>query len=193
MQALETLNSIVFYGKHSDIINKISSTNENLKPGITPPPLFSRVIDAYYIAGLIGVLNNYKSTPDLKGKERTTIFTETLNRNLFDLNFYSAIPIILTQDLTKVSDVKRAFFSESNDEENYLVSRNNIFYNYALGGLEIIDEKILKNDLGQYLTAEDELDIYDRLEQYLSSLEEKYKIDDDFVDIDLIMDSTDFD
>ena len=171
MQALETLNSIVFYGKHSDIINKISSTNENLKPGITPPPLFSRVIDAYYIAGLIGVLNNYKSTPDLKGKERTTIFTETLNRNLFDLNFYS----------------------ESNDEENYLVSRNNIFYNYALGGLEIIDEKILKNDLGQYLTAEDELDIYDRLEQYLSSLEEKYKIDDDFVDIDLIMDSTDFD
>lgn len=193
MSTNETLNSIIFYGKHSEIINRLSSTNEDLKIGVTPPPLFTRVIDAYYIAGLVGVINNVKSTPDVKSKDRTTIFTETLNRNFGELNFFSAIPIILTQDLTKVSDIKRAFFSESNDEENYLVTRNNIFYTFALGGLELIENQIFKDENGNLFSLEDDLDFYDRLQQYLDNLDEKFTIKDDFVDQDIIIDTTEFD
>ncbi len=190
MVTYNTLSSIEFYGKHSIIINKLSSSNEDLKPGGATPPLFRRVLDTFIIAGLIGIINDKKSVPDKASPEKTTIFTETVQRNSPDIDFFASIPIILTQNMSKVTDIKRAFFSETNDEENYMLSRNRLFYEYALGGLELLEEYVIKADSN---SSEDETSIFDRLKTYLDELEKKFKIDEDFVDQNLILSASDLD
>lgn len=191
MKTYSTLDSIDFYGKHAVIINKISASNDDLQVDISSPPLFTRVLDSYFIAGLIGIINDYKGTIDKSSPEKKSIFTDTVNRHSPQIDFFAAIPIILKEDMSSVLEVKRAFFSESNEEENYLVRRNRIFYEYALGGLELIEENVLKSKSKGVDISE--VAIFDRLEQYLSSLEKKFKIEDDFVDMDLIKNLTDLD
>ena len=187
MVTYNTLSSIDFYGKHSVIIDKISASNEELAPGVTNPPLFTRVLDAYIIAGLIGMINDKKSTEDKTSPEKTRIFTETVQRNSPYIDFFASMPVILKQNMSKVSDIKRAFFSETNEEENYMLTRNRLFYEYALGGLELLDEHVIKPNPN---IADEETSIFDRLEMYLNDLERKFKIDEDFVDQDLIFNTT---
>lgn len=187
MVTYNTLSSIEFYGKHSVIIDKISSSNEELAPGVTNPPLFTRVLDAYIIAGLIGMINDKKSTEDKTSPEKTRIFTETVQRNSPYIDFFASMPVILKQNMSRVSDIKRAFFSETNEEENYMLTRNRLFYEYALGGLELLDEHVIKPNPN---IADEETSIFDRLEMYLNDLERKFKIDENFVDQDLIFNTT---
>ncbi|MDO5795211.1 MAG: hypothetical protein Q4Q00_13625 [Turicibacter sp.] len=187
MVTYNTLSSIEFYGKHSIIIDKISASNEELAPEATNPPLFTRVLDAYIIAGLIGMINDKKSTEDKTSPEKTRIFTETVQRNSPYIDFFASMPVILTQNMSKVSDIKRAFFSETNEEENYMLTRNRLFYEYALGGLELLDEHVIKPNPH---IADEETSIFDRLEMYMNELERKFKIDEDFVDQDLIFNTT---
>ncbi|MDO4926534.1 MAG: hypothetical protein Q3980_12875 [Turicibacter sp.] len=187
MVTYNTLSSIEFYGKHSIIIDKISASNEELAPEATNPPLFTRVLDAFIIAGLIGMINDKKSTPDKTSPEKTRIFTETVQRNSPYIDFFASMPVILTQNMSKVSDIKRAFFSETNEEENYMLTRNRLFYEYALGGLELLDEHVIKPNPH---IADEETSIFDRLEMYMNELERKFKIDEDFVDQDLIFNTT---
>lgn len=190
MVTYNTLSSIEFYGKHSIIIDKLSSSNEDLKPGGTNPPLFMRVLDTFIIAGLIGIINDKKSVPDKTNPEKTTIFTETVQRNSEYIDFFAAIPVILTQNMSKVTDVKRAFSREANEEENYMLTRNRLFYEYALGGLELLEEYVIKAAPN---SIEDEISIFDRLKTYLDELEKKFKIDEDFVDQNLILNASDLD
>lgn len=187
MVTYNTLSSIEFYGKHSIIIDKISASNEELAPEATNPPLFTRVLDAYIIAGLIGMINDKKSTEDKTSPEKTRIFTETVQRNSPYIDFFASMPVILTQNMSKVSDIKRAFFSETNEEENYMLTRNRLFYEYALGGLELLNEHVIKPNPH---IADEETSIFDRLEMYMNELERKFKIDEDFVDQDLIFNTT---
>ncbi len=187
MVTYNTLSSIEFYGKHSIIIDKISASNEELAPEATNPPLFTRVLDAYIIAGLIGMINDKKSTEDKTSPEKTRIFTETVQRNSPYIDFFASMPVILTQNMSKVSDIKRAFFSETNEEENYMLTRNRLFYEYALGGLELLNEHVIKPNPN---IADEETSIFDRLEMYMNELERKFKIDEDFVDQDLIFNTT---
>ena len=187
MVTYNTLSSIEFYGKHSIIIDKISASNEELAPEATNPPLFTRVLDAFIVAGLIGMINDKKSTPDKTSPEKTRIFTETVQRNSPYIDFFASMPVILTQNMSKVSDIKRAFFSETNEEENYMLTRNRLFYEYALGGLELLDEHVIKPNAN---VEDTEISIFDRLETYMNELERKFKIDEDFVDQDLIFNTT---
>lgn len=187
MVTYNTLSSIEFYGKHSIIIDKISASNEELAPETTNPPLFTRVLDAFIVAGLIGMINDKKSTPDKTSPEKTRIFTETVQRNSPYIDFFASMPVILTQNMSKVSDIKRAFFSETNEEENYMLTRNRLFYEYALGGLELLDEHVIKPNAN---VEDTEISIFDRLETYMNELERKFKIDEDFVDQDLIFNTT---
>ena len=190
MATYNTLSAIEFFGKHSVIIDKLSASNEELKFGVTNPPLFTRVLDTFLIAGLIGIINNRTSTIDKTGPERTRIFTETVQRNSQYIDFFAAIPIILTQNMCHVTDIKRAFFCETNEEENYMLSRNRLFYEYALGGLELLEEKVLKSNSAASINP---LEVFENLEQYLKELEDKFKAENDFADHDLILNATELD
>ena len=68
-----------------------------------------------------------------------------------------------------------------------MLTRNRLFYEYALGGLELLDEHVIKTTAD---VDETEISIFDRLESYMNELERKFKIDEDFVDQDLIFNTT---
>lgn len=187
MESGVNLKNIEFWGKHAIIIEKLSVTQENTNSlGYDKPPLFNRMLDTMYIAGLIGLICKKKGAIDNNKSYKKIIFNDTVYNNINDINFYSAIPIIKERDLSKTIEVKRAFFTEG--EENYLNQRFKVFYSYVLGGLEILDKAILqqyedKNNI------ESEIDIFSKFEDFLDELiEEKASIGDIDIDFDLDID-----
>lgn len=174
------LKNIEFFGKHAEIIEKISVTQDNINSlGYDKAPLFNRILDSMFISGLIGVICKRKGSIDKSGKFKKIIFSDTVYNNINDINFYSAIPIIIEKDLSKTIEVKRAFFTDG--EENYMNERFKVFYSYVLGGLEILDEKVLRNNdaLGS------EIDIFSKFEDFLEELVEENKKYDIPLDIDI--------
>lgn len=190
MESKVNLKNIEFWGKHAIIIEKLSVTQENTNSlGYDKPPLFNRILDTMYIAGLIGVICKKKGAIDNNKSHKKIIFSDTVYNNINDINFYTAIPIIKERDLSKSIEVKRAFFTEG--EENYLNQRFKVFYSYVLGGLEILDKEILQ-DYENVEKIENEIDIFDKFENFLGELlKEKSAIEDiDFdLDIDLELDN----
>lgn len=186
MESGVNLKNIEFWGKHAIIIEKLSVTQENTNSlGYDKPPLFNRIIDTMYIAGLIGVICKKKAAIDNNKSYKKIIFNDTVYNNINDINFYSAIPIIKERDLSKTIEVKRAFFTEG--EENYLNQRFKIFYSYVLGGLEIIDKAILQQH--DESDIEGEIDIFSKFEDFLNDLlEDKTGINDLDLDLDLDID-----
>lgn len=181
------LKNIEFYGKHAQIIEKLSVTQENESIdtlGYDNPPLFNRMLDTMFIAGLIGLISKKKGIIDKVKKPIKTIFSDTVYKNMNDINFYSAIPIIKDRDLSKTIEVKRALFTENDElEENYTNKRFELFYSYVLGGLEILDEEILQQDLIS------EVDIFVRFQDYLEELlDEGNKINLNIDDLDFNLD-----
>lgn len=186
MESSITLKNIEFYGKHAEIIEKLSVTQDNINSlGYDKPPLFNRILDSMFIAGLIGIACKKKGAIDKSTNAKKTIFSDTVYSNMNDINFYSAIPIIKERDLSKTIEVKRALFTEQYDEEeNYTQKRFNLFYSYILGGLEILDKEILSND------SMDEVDIFSRFEEFLQDVlgeDKQYDFDID-LDIDMNID-----
>lgn len=186
MESSITLKNIEFYGKHAEMIEKLSVTQDNINSlGYDKPPLFNRILDTMFIAGLIGIVCKKKGAIDKSIDAKKTIFSDTVYSNMNDINFYSAIPVIKERDLSKTIEVKRALFTEQYDEdENYTEKRFELFYSYVLGGLEILDKEILSND------SMDEVDIFSKFEEFLQDIlgeDKQYDFDID-LDIDINMD-----
>lgn len=186
MEQSISLKNIEFWGKHAVIIEKLSVTQEKINTlGYSKPPLFNRILDTMFIAGLIGLICKKKGAIDNNKKNKKIIFSDTVYNNMNDINFYSAIPIIKERDLSKTIEVKRALFTEG--EENYINERFKIFYSYVLGGLEILDKEVL--DKYNNSDVESEIDIFSKFEDFLEDLlgEDKPGIDLD-IDLDLDLD-----
>ena len=168
MESSINLKNIEFWGKHAVIIEKLSVTQDNINSlGYDKAPLFNRMLDIMYIAGLIGLICKKKGAIDNDKSRKKIIFSDTVYNNINDINFYSAIPIIKERDLSKTVEVKRALFTEG--EENYINERFKVFYSYVLGGLEILDKEILQ----QYENSdniESEIDIFSKFEDFLEEL-----------------------
>ena len=183
MESSVNLKNIEFWGKHAVIIEKLSVTQDNINSlGYNKPPLFNRILDTMFISGLIGLICKKKGAIDKSINKKKIIFSDTVYNNINDINFYSAIPIIKERDLSKTIEVKRALFTEG--EENYMNERFKVFYSYVLGGLEILDKKILK----QYednSDIESELDIFSKFEDFLEELLGESQSNDLDLDIDL--------
>lgn len=183
MESSVNLKNIEFWGKHAVIIEKLSVTQDNINTlGYNNPPLFNRILDTMFIAGLIGLICKKKGAIDNDKKHKKIIFSDTVYSNINDINFYSAIPIIKERDLSKTIEVKRALFTEG--EENYINERFKVFYSYVLGGLEILDKEILK----QYennSSIENEIDIFSKFEDFLEELLGENQSNDLDLDIDL--------
>lgn len=182
MSNTNSIRSIEFYGRHAEIIEKVSVTNDS-KLDYNNPPIFNRVLDSMYIAGLIGLIYKRKSNIDTKTSSfKKTIFNETVYANISDVNFYTAIPIIKDRDLSKISEMKTALFTEG--DENYFQKRLDVFYQYVLGGLEIIEERVINE---QFIT--DEVEIFDKLEELIEDLVDRMKkIDPNSINIDMDLD-----
>lgn len=183
MEATINLKNIEFWGKHAVIIEKLSVTQDNINSlGYNKPPLFNRILDTMFIAGLIGLICRKKGAIDKNIEHKKFVFSDTVYNNINDINFYSAIPIIKERDLSKTIEVKRALFTEG--EENYVNERFKVFYSYVLGGLEILDKKVLKQfEDNDYM--ENELDIFSKFEDFLDELLGENQSDKLDIDLDI--------
>lgn len=173
------LKNMEFFGKHAKILEKISVTQDNL---YKQPPLFDRMLDSVFIAGLIGLICKKKSSIDKSENYKKTIFQDTIFNNLDDINFYTAIPIIIENDLSKTIEVKKALFTDG--EEDFTNARYKNFYAYVLGGLEILDEKVLNKDY-----THSEIGVFNYLDELLNDIlqEDNFNIDPN-IDLDIDMD-----
>ncbi|NFH70747.1 hypothetical protein FDC35_16040 [Clostridium botulinum] len=185
MESSITLKNIEFFGKHAEIIEKLSVTQDNIYSlEYSKPPLFNRMLDSIFIAGLVGLICKKKGSIDKSSNAKKTIFSDTVYKNMNDINFYSAIPIIKERDLSKTIEIKRALFTEQYDgEENYTQKRFQMFYSYVLGGLEILYKEVLQKD------SIDEVSIFSDFEEFIENLLKEnidYNIDIDLdTDLDL--------
>ncbi len=133
-----------FKGKHANIVTRLTAEIDSE----TKFKLFERNIDVLIIAPIVGYLYGKMSKRDDESPAIDNIKKinfDQLNRELKTLNFNYEL-IMLLYDKEKLSIENRldnAFRFSNNSIEKEECNR--IYEQYILGGLEILDEKLLKS------------------------------------------------
>ena len=151
-----------FTGKHGEIVKKLTQEiDEKSKFQI-----FKRNVDVLFIAPIVGFLWNRRSEKDTSqfdGDDNKKINFEQLSKNKDIINTNYQL-IMLLHDKEKVSSeerLNRAFRYGNKDKEKEECDR--IFESYLLGGIEVLNEKILSNavDINDYIA-----NMYDFINEY---------------------------
>jgi hypothetical protein len=172
-----------FYGKHARYVTQLTSDLKDLEKA----PIFQKNLDVYKFASVIGIVYGRqgeidKSKKDLEdekvdirkiaGAQMITISTEL--EYIYEL--------IMINHRKKVDDIEkridRAFRYTKNEELQK--EGEEIFNSYVLGGVEVLYEKIFKED-----TDTDQIlaNLYDFIEEF----NDKYGEEIETLDIDEIM------
>ena len=130
-----------FRGKYSEIVQKLTDPTNGFK-------LLNRNLDALCLAPIIGFLYNRKAENDnsQSAKENITkILLDQLvaEKDMLDFNYRL---IMLLHDKANVSieeRLNRAF--RYNDKSEEKSECNQIFESYVLGGLEVLNDKLMTN------------------------------------------------
>lgn len=123
-----------FIGKHALYVEKLREK------------LFSRYVDVYVIAPVVGVYYKRTASIDDTGDKTAKIFAEQLVGERRKLEFAYKLVLLCDEKYTKYESleekVKRIF---SSDEE--VIKENmRIFNEYVLGGVEVLYEKIIEEN-----------------------------------------------
>lgn len=152
-----------FYGKHGDIVKKLTQEiDEKSKFQI-----FKRNIDVLFIAPIIGFLWNRRSERDTSsqfdGDDNKKINYEQLSKNKDTISTnYQLIMLLHDKEKIKAEErLNRAFRYGNKDPEKEACDK--IFESYLLGGIEVLNEKILSDavDVNDYIS-----NMYDFLTEY---------------------------
>lgn len=139
------VKAIDFYGKHADIVNLL--TNETSSAGSKSIIVFERKLDVWYVAGFLGLKHNrFIGEADKSTKTKTSVFVETLNNNIDEINLYTTLLALKLADIDDKKQLQAALLNEielDNQKLNYEQDRMDLFHGYALGGLEYIEQKLL--------------------------------------------------
>ncbi len=152
-----------FVGKHGEIMKKLTLELDER----TKLTIFKRNIDVLFIAPIVGYLWNRRAERDTHSQVDSD---ETKKINFQQLNTFKDIIkhnyqlIMLLHDKDKI-DVKerlnRAFRYGSKDPER--VECDKIYESYILGGLEVLNEKILKDAV---VVDDYMLNLYNFIDEY---------------------------
>lgn len=172
-----------FYGKHARYVTQLTS---ELK-GLEKTPIFQKNLDVFKFASVVGIVYGRqgeidKSKKDLEdekvdikkiaGAQIVTIFAEL--EYIYEL--------IMINHRKKVDDIEtridRAFRYTKNEELKK--EGEEIFNSYVLGGVEVLYEKIFKEDTD---TDQILVNLYDFIEEF----NDKYGEEIEGIDIDEIM------
>jgi len=133
-----------FKGKHANIVTKLTTEIDS----DTKFKLFERNIDVLIIAPIVGYLYGKISKRDDESPATDNVKKinfDQMNRESKTLNFnYELIMLLHNKDKLSIEDrLDNAFRYNTGTEEKE--ECNNIFEQYALGGIEILEEKLLKD------------------------------------------------
>lgn len=132
-----------FKGKHADIVTRLTSELDTQ----TKFKLFERNIDVYILAPIVGFVFGRQALVD------NTNHTENIKKINFDqldreqevLSYnFSLLMLLHDKDTVAIEErLNRAFRYSARDEE--IKELNDIYESYVLGGIEVLEEKLLDN------------------------------------------------
>ena len=133
-----------FKGKHANIVTQLTAEIDS----DTKFKLFERNIDVLIIAPVVGFLYGRRSQRDDNGPSTENdkkINFDQMNRESKTLNFnYELIMLLHDKDNLSIEQrLDNAFRYNSDAEERK--ECNKLFEEYVLGGIEILEEKLLKD------------------------------------------------
>lgn len=136
-----------FKGKHANIVTQLTTEIDSE----TKFKLFERNIDVLIIAPIIGYLYGRLSERDESGQVTTDnvkkINFDQMNRESYTLNYnYELIMLLHNKEIDDIETrLNRAFrYAKGSAEKEEC---NKIFEKYVLGGVEVLQEKLLNNAL----------------------------------------------
>lgn len=131
-----------FTGKHADYVDKLTSNPFSEQSSLRG--LFKSNIDLFLLAPMVGVIYNRRSLKDNSVSLNTKIFTDQFTPRTDDLNFIYKTILLNDRDTQNVEErVENAFRKSYDDQLNK--ANESKFYEYLLGGVEILYEKIIEN------------------------------------------------
>lgn len=133
-----------FKGKHANIVTQLTTEIDS----DTKFKLFERNIDVLIIAPIVGYLYGKMAKRDEEGAATDNVKKinfDQMNRESKTLNFnYELIMLLHNKDKLSIENrLDNAFRYSSGSEEKKECDK--IFEQYVLGGIEILEEKLLKD------------------------------------------------
>ena len=133
-----------FKGKHANIVTQFTTEIDS----DTKFKLFERNIDVLIIAPIVGYLYGKMAKRDEEGPATDNVKKinfDQMNRESKTLNFnYELIMLLHNKDKLSIENrLDNAFRYSSGSEEKKECDK--IFEQYVLGGIEILEEKLLKD------------------------------------------------
>lgn len=141
-------DDITLYGKHAQYVKDLASLEIKL---------FSRNLDIYMNAALVGIIYGKKEERDRDSQYKdisTNILASAINKEKVHLDYIFRLLMILddTEKLTLEEKINRAFRDDSNSDVSDRHKQNmNLFHSYVLGGISILYDKII----GEGISSED--------------------------------------
>jgi len=149
-----------FRGSHAEKVNKLTAQFDKHSGS----KLFSRNIDVYILAPIVGFLYGRKGELDKSSTEVTKIFPEQLIREQPTLKFNYQLIQLLDEKREPSSEkrIDKAFRNYGNESEETLADEQ-AYEQYVLGGVDVLYEKLIEGAT----TPEDYLTrLYDFLEEF---------------------------
>ena len=123
------------------------------------------LIDIYMMSGVLGYLNNKKDIQSNDSEATANLPRTTLNKRSDKIDFLCQVIYLINEiDIDPDNAVKVAF--EEKKEDGDKLTRRDLFFDYAMGGIDILYEMLsntdydnqvnnLKNIIDKYMNAND--------------------------------------
>lgn len=145
--------AITFKGKHGAYVRELAKGVQILEKDVT---IFKTNIQVCLVAPIIGVLFNRRATADKSTAEDTKIMPETVIKHQEDLSYVFKVVMLSLkdEDLSDEKRIDRAFrynYSDKVSESDPSIEEDKLeamklFDEYTLGGIEVLHEKVYKDD-----------------------------------------------
>jgi hypothetical protein len=168
-------------GRHATYWKALSKTPGNATETSVNFKVFSRYVDVYMVAPIIGLLNNRKGFYESDDDNDTAgMLAEVLIKNQNKLKYIYRLIILLddTEVITQEDRLNRAFREDGNEESVEEGMRT--FNEYFLGGLEVLHETFV-----QSCTTEE--DYINRIHSFVEEFKNEQNIDELELDIEQLL------
>lgn len=129
-----------FRGKHAEIVLRLTNGIDAKGKGI----IFNTNIDVFVVAAVIGLTYKRMSFPE-KSQFSTKIFSDAFSSRRDDLRYLQKLCVLLHNLDSVPADqrIERTFRFET--DEKLREEAEDVFVSYVLGGVEVLEEVILKD------------------------------------------------
>jgi len=138
-------DDIQLHGKHAHYVKELASAEFQL---------FQRNLDVFMNGAIVGLIYGKKEIRDRESQYKdvqTNILASAINKERINLDYIHRLIMILDKaDISIDEKINRAFRDDSNSDMNNNHTKNlELFYSYALGGISVLYDKIIKEGINK--------------------------------------------